>query len=162
MFLIFTRRALSGTPRDAVGRDESEVLADEAKRIIILRMHENEVATRVIEAAFRVHNELGPGLLETVYEAALQLELVEAGMDVKRQQAVPVVYKSLRIAQGFRADLIVERKLIVEIKAVDVVPQVAYKILLTYLKFADIRLGLLINFSEPLLKNGIKRVANKL
>ena len=111
-------------------------------------MHENEIATIVVAAAFRVHGELGPRLLETVYEAALQLELAEAGLTVQRQHPVPVVYKSLKLAQGFRADLIVCGKVIVEIKAQDAVPPVAYKILLTYLRFADMRLRLLINFNN--------------
>ena len=125
-------------------------------------MHENEIATKILEAAFRIHDELGPGLLETVYETALEWELIQIGLRVERQKPVPLVYREVKLEDGFRVDLLVENKVIVEIKSLEIVPKVAFKILLTYLRLADIRLGILINFNEEHLKDGIKRVANKL
>jgi len=125
-------------------------------------LHENEIATKVLDAAFVVHTELGPGLLETVYEAALAFELIQMGFVVQRQYPIPVLYRGVRLEQGFRAELIVESKVIVEIKALEVVPQVAYRVLLTYLRFGDLRLGILINFNESQLKDGIKRAARNL
>lgn len=125
-------------------------------------MHENEVASKVLKAAFEVHSTLGPGLLETVYETALYYELSLAGLYVERQKAVPLIYKGNKLEDGFRADLIVERCVEVELKSIELVPSVAYKILLSHLRLADLRLGLLINFGEEHLKNGIKRVVNGL
>jgi GxxExxY protein len=125
-------------------------------------MTENEIAAKVVEAAYRIHTELGPGLLETVYEVTLAHELRKQGLLVERQVPVSFVYDSLVFEEGFRADLIIENKLIVELKAVEVIPAVAPKQLLTYLRLKSYRLGLLINFGESLIKNGIKRVANGL
>ncbi len=125
-------------------------------------MTENEVATIVLNSAFKVHTALGPGLLESVYEGALAHELRSQGLVVTRQMAIPVIYNGVALEEGFRADLIVQGKVIVELKSLDIVPPVAYKVLLTYLRLADIRLGLLINFGEEHLKDGIKRVANQL
>lgn len=125
-------------------------------------MHENEVASKVLKAAFEVHSTLGPGLLETVYETALYYELSLAGLYVERQKAIPLIYKGKKLEDGFRADLIVERCVEVELKSIELVPSVAYKILLSHLRLADLRLGLLINFGEEHLKNGIKRVVNGL
>ncbi len=125
-------------------------------------MTENEVATIVLNCAFKVHTALGPGLLESVYEGALAHELRSQGLVVTRQMAIPVIYNGVALEEGFRADLIVQGKVIVELKSLDIVPPVAYKVLLTYLRLADIRLGLLINFGEEHLKDGIKRVVNKL
>lgn len=125
-------------------------------------MSENDVASAILDAAFRVHTELGPGLLESVYETAMEWELREVGLKVERQKSVPLIYRGVKLEDGFRPDLIVEGKVIVELKSLDVVPLVAYKILLTYLRVMDLRLGLLINFAEEHLKDGIKRVANRL
>ena len=125
-------------------------------------MTENEVAKIVLNSAFKVHTALGPGLLESVYEGALAHELRSQGLVVTRQMAIPVIYNGVALEEGFRADLIVQGKVIVELKSLDIVPPVAYKVLLTYLRLADIRLGLLINFGEEHLKDGIKRVANQL
>ena len=125
-------------------------------------MTENEVAKIVLNSAFKVHTALGPGLLESVYEGALAHELRSQGLVVTRQMAIPVIYNGVALEEGFRADLIVQGKVIVELKSLDIVPPVAYKVLLTYLRLADIRLGLLINFGEEHLKDGIKRVVNKL
>jgi GxxExxY protein len=123
---------------------------------------ENAVPQQVVDAAFRVHTSLGPGLLEPVYEAALAYELEKRGLSITRQQGIPVVYEAVRIHAGFFADLVVEDQVIVEIKAVETVAPVHKKQLLTYLKLADKRLGLLINFNVVLIKNGITRIVNGL
>ncbi len=123
-------------------------------------MNENQIATIVVDSAYKIHTTLGPGLLETVYEVTLAHELRKNGLRVDRQVSVPIVYDDLIFEEGFRADLIIEDKFIVELKSVEVLPSVAPKQLLTYLRLRDCRLGLLINFGESLIKNGIKRVAN--
>ena len=123
-------------------------------------MTENEVATQIVDAAYHIHTSLGPGLLESVYEVVLAYELENRGLRVVRQQAVPIVYEGTRIEMGFRADLIVEDKVIVEIKSVEAIAPVHKKQLLTHLRLADKRLGLLINFNVVLIKEGIKRIAN--
>lgn len=121
---------------------------------------ENEVAKRIVDAAYRVHTTLGPGLLESAYEAVLAFELESRGLRVARQQAVPIVYQGMRIEMGFRADLIVADLVIVEIKSVEAVAPVHKKQLLTHLRLAGKRLGLLINFNVALVKDGITRIAN--
>jgi GxxExxY protein len=125
-------------------------------------MTENEIATIIVDAAFHVHVKLGPGLLESVYETILFHELKKRGVCVTRQQAIPLVYEDLMLEDAFRADLIVEDKVIIEVKSVEQIAPVHHKQLLTYLKLADKRLGLLINFGEKLIKNGIRRVVNGL
>jgi len=115
-----------------------------------------------VNAAYVIHKRLGPGLLESVYEAVLAYELSQRHLQVTRQQAVPVHYEGLTLELGFRADLIVEEKVIVELKSVEAVAPVHAKQLLTYLRLADKRLGLLINFGEYLIKDGITRVVNEL
>jgi len=129
---------------------------------MVLQKVENTIATKILDAAFRVPTELGPGLLETVYESALAWELTDAGLFVQRQHSIPVIYRDVKLGQGFRADLVIEQKVIVEVKAVDIVPEVAYRVLLAYLKFSDLRLGILINFNELHLKDGVRRVARNL
>ena len=123
-------------------------------------MTENEVAKQIVEAAFRVHTSLGPGLLESAYEAVLAYELENRGLRVVRQQALPIIYHGTRIEMGFRIDLIVEDLVVVEIKSVEAVAPVHKKQLLTHLRLADKRLGLLINFNVALIKDGITRIAN--
>jgi GxxExxY protein len=125
-------------------------------------MTENEVATIIVDAAYRVHTQLGPGLLESVYETAMAHELTKRGMIVQRQQGMPVVYDTIRMEMGFRADLIVNGKVIIEIKSIEAIAPVHWKQLLTYLRLTDKRLGLLINFNVDLIKNGITRVVNNL
>lgn len=125
-------------------------------------MTENEVARQVVDAAYHIHTTLGPGLLESVYEVVLAYELEKRGLRVKRQQAVPVVYGGIEIAVGFRADLVVEEQVIVEIKSVEAVAPVYQKQLLTHLRLTGKRLGLLINFNVALIKDGITRIANGL
>src|SRR5579859_2930556 len=125
-------------------------------------MTENAIAKEIVDAAFCIHTTLGPGLLESVYDAVLAYELDRRGLRTVRQQPLPVVYETVRIDTGFRADLIVEDKVIVEIKSVEVLAPVHKKQLLTYLRLADKRLGLLINFHVALIKDGITRVVNGL
>ena len=125
-------------------------------------MHENDVAKVIVNASYKIHKKLGPGLLESVYEIVLCHELQKRGLLVKRQVSIPVVWEDVVIQEGFRADLLVADKVIVEIKSVERLAQVHGKQLLTYLRLLDKRLGLLINFGEFLIKNGIKRVANAL
>ena len=125
-------------------------------------MTENAIAKEIVDAAFRIHTTLGPGLLESVYDVVLAYELSQRGLRVARQQPIPVVYGNVRMDTGFRADLIVEDKVIVEIKSVEALAPVHRKQLLTYLKLADKRLGLLINFQGALIKDGITRVVNGL
>lgn len=125
-------------------------------------MTENEIATIIVDAAYKIHTRLGPGLLESVYEATLTYELAKRGLQLRRQQSMPVVYEAVRMDVGFRADLIVEDKVIVEIKSIDAIAPVHRKQLLTYLRLTDKRLGLLINFNVDLIKDGITRVVNNL
>lgn len=125
-------------------------------------MTENAIAKEIVDAAFRVHTTLGPGLLESVYHTVLAYELSQRGLRTISQKSIPVMYGNLRIATGFRADLIVEDKVIVELKSVEVLAPVHRKQLLTYLRLADKRLGLLINFHVALIKDGIVRVVNGL
>jgi GxxExxY protein len=125
-------------------------------------MTENEVAYKIIGVALEIHKHLGPGLLESVYECMMEYELQEMGMEVKRQVALPVVYKEVRMEAGFRLDLLVENKVIVEIKSVEVLAPVHFSQTLTYLKLSGHKLGLLINFNTPKLKEGIHRLVNHL
>ena len=125
-------------------------------------MTENELATIVVDLCLKIHRKLGPGLLESIYEEVLCYELKHAGLQYERQKKIDVEYEGLKMKLGFRADVIVEKKLIVELKSVEEINPVHMKVLLTYLKITDIRLGLLINFNEALIKDGIKRIVNKL
>ena len=123
-------------------------------------MNENKIATEVLNAAFKVHTALGPGLLETVYEAVLAYELTKRGLAVRRQVPVPIRYEEMIFEEGFRADLVVGECLVVELKSVEALAPVHGKQVLTQLRLSGHRLGLLINFGEVHLKDGIKRVAN--
>jgi len=125
-------------------------------------MHENEIAKQVMDAAFDIHRVLGPGLLETVYEAILEKKLQDGGLLVERQLPISIRFENMTFDEGFRADLVVERKVIIELKSVEHLQPVHAKQLLTYLRLTGCRLGLLINFGENLLKNGFKRVVNGL
>ena len=125
-------------------------------------MTENEIAKIIVDAAYQIHLELGPGLLESVYETVLEYELTQRGLEVRRQPPIPVVYKGLKMPDGFRADLIVNRSVIVEVKSQETLPPVAYKVLLTYLRLTNLKLGLMINFHESTIKTGIRRVVNGL
>ena len=125
-------------------------------------MTENEIARQVVDCAFKVHSRLGPGLLESVYLITLDYELRKRGLDVQREVPVPIVYDDVRFDEGFRMDLLVDGKVIVELKSIEEVHPVHKKQLLTYLRLADKRLGLLINFGEAFIRDGISRVVNGL
>jgi GxxExxY protein len=123
-------------------------------------MEVNEITGIIIEEAIKIHKDLGPGLLESVYEEILSYRLNKRGLLIKRQTSIPVYYEEVKMEVGFRSDLIIEDKVIVEIKSIETLAPVRHKILLTYLKLTDITVGLLINFNEAILKNGIKRIVN--
>ena len=123
-------------------------------------MTENEIGKIIVDCAFRVHQKLGPGLLESVYEVALAHEIKKHGLSVERQVPIPVVYEDLHFDEGFRADIIVGGLVIIELKSVEQIHPVYKKQLLTYLKLTDMRLGYLINFGAELIKDGLSRVSN--
>ena len=125
-------------------------------------MSENELSAVIVDCCYKVHTTIGPGLLESVYEEVLGYELTRAGLNISRQEAIPVIYDNIKMDIGFRADIIVEHKVIIEIKSIEQLAPVHPKILLTYLRLTKIKLGLLVNFNVELIKNGIKRVVNGL
>ena len=125
-------------------------------------MTENELSKIIVNVAYQIHIKLGPGLLESVYEEIMYFELSNLGLNVQRQKAIPVIWNGLKMEIGFRADLIVENKVIVELKSVEILAPVHSKQVLTYLKLTDLKLGLLINFNENLIKDGITRIVNNL
>jgi GxxExxY protein len=125
-------------------------------------LKENEVARVIVDVAYRIHRQLGPGLLESVYQAVMEYELRKLGLRVQAKEPVPVVWEGVRIEKGFEADLIVEGVVVVELKSVERIARVYKKQLLTYLRLTDCRLGLLINFGEELIRDGITRVVNGL
>ena len=123
---------------------------------------ENEISKTIVNQCIGIHIKLGPGLLESVYEEILYYELIDHGLKVKRQVPIPVIWKNRPMGIGYRADLIIENKVILELKSVEKIAKVNPKQLLTYLRLTDIKLGLLINFGETLMKDGITRVVNNL
>lgn len=125
-------------------------------------MNENELLKIIVDVAFKIHTQLEPGLLESVYEEIMFFELTKRGLLVERQKGIPVIWENLKMDLGFRADLIVERKVIIELKSVETIAPVHPKQLLTYLRITNVKLGLLINFNETLIKNGITRIVNNL
>lgn len=125
-------------------------------------MIENEISEKIIGCAIQVHRELGPGLLESSYEECLYYELVQSGLLVEKQKPLPLVYKEVKLECGYRIDLMVERKVIVEVKAVEALNDIHLVQVLTYLKLSKVKLGLLMNFNVTLMKSGIKRVVNNL
>ena len=125
-------------------------------------MSENEISSKIIGAAIEVHKQLGPGLLESTYETCLAYELKQMGLDVKQQQAPPVVYKEVKLDAGYRIDLLIENKVIIEIKSVEALADIHTAQLLTYLKLKDLKLGLLINFNSVRVVDGLKRIVNNL
>jgi len=125
-------------------------------------MHENDIGKEVVDAAIAVHRELGPGLLETVYEVVLLNELRERGLRAERQVPVAIEWRSVRFDEGFRADIIVANKVIIELKSVEKITNAHRKQVLTYLKPTGMRLGYLLNFGEAMMKNGITRTVNGL
>lgn len=125
-------------------------------------MSENEISSQIIGAAIEVHKTLGPGLLESSYEACLLFELRQMGLNVKSQVPLPISYKGLQLEAGYRIDLLVEEKVIIEIKSVDQLTDIHLAQLLTYLRLKRLKLGLLINFNSVRLVEGLKRVVNNL
>ena len=125
-------------------------------------MTENELSRIVFDCALKVHQSLGPGLLESAYEECLFYELRKIGLNVEKQKPLPLIYEEVKLDVGYRIDIIVENKLIIEIKSVEALNDVHFAQLLTYLKLRNCKLGLLINFNVSLIKNGVKRVVNNL
>ncbi|MCE2962749.1 MAG: GxxExxY protein [Chitinophagales bacterium] len=125
-------------------------------------MTENEISSKIIGAAIEVHKQLGPGLLESAYETCLYYELKQLNFDVKQQLALPVYYKEVKLDAGYRIDLLVEDKVIIELKSVDELADIHTAQLLTYLKLKDLKLGLLINFNSVRVIDGVKRIVNNL
>lgn len=125
-------------------------------------MTENDIASVVVDAALKIHNTLGPGLLESVYQATLSFELQKRGLRAVEQLALPVYYEGVKLDLGYRVDLLVGDKVVIEIKSVEAVAPVHRKQVHTYLRLMNKRLGLLINFNVELMKNGIQRVVNRL
>ena len=125
-------------------------------------MSENEISKVLVDIFLKVHRELGPGLLESVYEEAICHELTKRNISFTRQEVINVIYDTVKMEMGFRADIIVENKVIVELKSVEIIAPVHPKILLTYLRLTKLKLGLLVNFNVPLIKNGISRIVNNL
>lgn len=125
-------------------------------------MVENEISSIVIRSAIKVHRRLGPGLLESAYQECLYYELVQSGLLVDKQMALPLVYDEVKMECGYRIDLFVEKKVIVEIKSLDTLADIHTAQVLTYLRLSDCHLGLLINFNVVLLKDGIRRIVNNL
>ena len=134
------------------------------RKLFILEdiVKENEIARQIVDAAYKIHTKLGPGLLESAYQAILEYELHKQGIRLEVEVPVPIKYESVALDIGFRADMIVEDLVIVELKSVEQIAPVHKKQLLTYLRLTDKHLGLLINFGAPLIKDGITRVVNKL
>jgi GxxExxY protein len=125
-------------------------------------MTENEIATKIIGVGIELHRKLGPGLLESVYLECLYYLLIKNGFHVQKQKALPVVFEDVKLECGFRIDLIVNNKVVIEIKSVDALNDIHFAQTMTYLRLGDYKLGLLMNFNVTLLKDGVKRVANNL
>jgi len=125
-------------------------------------MDENEISKIVLDSAFKIYSVLGPGLLESTYEECLFYELTKNGLECKRQHGLPLEYETVKLDCGYRVDLLIENKVIVEIKSVKALEKIHNAQLLTYLKLSGCKLGLLINFNESYLKDGIKRIVNNL
>jgi GxxExxY protein len=125
-------------------------------------MSENEIAKIAVDVCFKIHQQYGPGLFETVYEEIFCYEWCKTGIPFTRQQAIPLVHEQIKMEIGFRADIIIDNKVIIELKSIEALAPVHYKQLLTYLKLTNLKLGLLINFNVNLIKDGIHRIVNKL
>ncbi len=123
-------------------------------------MEMNKLTERILKCAFKVHTELGPGLLESAYEECLYFELTKFGFNVSKQKALPLVYHEIKLEAGYRVDLLIENQVIVEIKSVEAINDVHAAQVLTYLKLSGCKVGLLLNFNVASLKNGIKRFVN--
>ncbi|MEL7121166.1 MAG: GxxExxY protein [Bacteroidota bacterium] len=125
-------------------------------------MTENEISKFVFDAALKIHKKLGPGLLESTYEACMEYELTKQGLQVETQVPLPLIYEDVKLSVGYRLDLLINEKVVIEIKAVEKMHDLYFAQLLTYLKLSESKLGLLINFNVVLLKDGFRRVVNQL
>lgn len=125
-------------------------------------MNENDLSFKIIGIALELHKNVGPGLLESVYENALAYDLRLAGLKVEQQVKMPFIYKEIRMDVGYRLDLLVENKVVIEVKSIEYLAPVHYAQILTYLKLSELKLGLLINFNSKLLKDGTHRIVNSL
>ena len=125
-------------------------------------MTENQISKIVVDCALKVHRQLGPGLLESAYQECLFYELVDQGLQVEKEKAMPLIYNDVKLDIGYRIDLLINNKLVIEIKSIEALNDVYLAQILTYLKLSECKLGLLINFNVALIKNGIKRVVNNL
>ena len=125
-------------------------------------MDENKLTNLIVNSAFQIHTQLGPGLLESVYEEIMYFELRKQNLKIERQKPIPVIWDHIKMQLGFRADLIINDKVIIELKSVESIAPVHPKQVLTYLRLTELKLGLLINFNESLIKNGITRIVNNL
>ncbi len=123
---------------------------------------ENIISHNIVSTCFKIHKKLGPGLLESVYEEVLSYELSKLNYRIEQQKTIPLIYDNIKLDAGFRADIIIENKVIIEIKAIEVLAPIHKMQLLTYLRITELKLGLLINFNSEILKNGIKRIVNNL
>ena len=125
-------------------------------------MNENDIVTLALDICFKIHRQYGPGLFESVYEEIFCHEWAKTGIQFKRQHGIPLVHENIKLDIGFRADVILDDKVILELKSVDALSDIHFKQVLTYLKLANLKLGVIINFNVVLLKDGIKRIANNL
>ncbi len=123
-------------------------------------MKENQITQKIIDASIKIHKALGPGLDESVYESCLYSDILESGLYVERQKPVPLIYRNVKLECGFRADLVVEDKVVVEVRSVEALNATHFKEALTYVRLLDLRVGLLLNFNVVRLKQGLKRVVN--
>ncbi|SRR5690606_4556019 len=123
-------------------------------------MNENEISKIIFDAGLKVHKALGPGLLESAYEECLYYELLQTGLYVEKQKPMPLIYEEVKMDVGYRIDIVVENKVVIEVKSVDALNEVHLAQVLTYLKLSNCKLGMLINFNTLLFKNGVKRVIN--
>jgi GxxExxY protein len=125
-------------------------------------LHENEIAKRILDCVLTVHRRLGPGLLESAYQATLSYELVKAGLLVEQQKPLPLVYEEVKLDAGYRIDILVEKKVVIEIKSVDELSDLHLAQVMTYLRLSGCKLGLLINFNSIKVMSGVRRVVNQL
>ncbi len=125
-------------------------------------MTENDIAKIAVDICFKIHVKYGPGLFESVYEEIFNYELIKIGIPFTRQQSIPLIYEEIKMETGFRADFIIDNRVIIELKSIEAIAPVHFKQVLTYLKLTDLKLGLLVNFNVNLIKDGIIRIANKL
>ena len=125
-------------------------------------MTENEISKLVVDLCFKIHKQYGPGLFESVYEEIFYYEWKKNSIPLTRQQAIPLIHEEIKMEAGFRADFIIDNKVIIELKSIEALAPVHYKQVLTYLKLTNLKLGLLVNFNVDLIKDGIHRIVNNL